>query len=372
MPEKIDIAKTKDFFAKLARANDALRNSHAYNNDVAGHRKKTPFMPCVMMRTNTGDKGIRPLADGTVFWESPDIWTFPAAPNVAPDIPPVIYQPLVVGQPNTVYAHVWNLGRAPIAGCRVEWYWFNPALGFTTANAHPIGVARVDLAPRGFDGCHKLVKCPTPWVPVMENGGHECLIARVSAMGDPLSNQDQWKPTEDRHVAQRNVAVVNSTMLLTNILASLELTKAAKSTTRLFQVGNEGAHAVQLVAPHLKLDAAVQTHMLAEVKPTGELVLPPLKNSPPLVMPHTLLNLGTARAPKVNMLAANVKIDQHQVLHQNATVTDLLHHGAFLHPDLLNRIKILPPPKKTEAQVLRVINYQDNKAVGGYTIVVTA
>jgi hypothetical protein len=365
--DQVDVAKTRAFFDNLHRANDSNKD-HQRQDDV----KKTPFMPYVMMRTLPGDKGARPLPEATTFWESPDIWTFPAPPNTAPDIPPAIYQPLKVGEPNTVYAHIWNLGRAPIAGVRVEWYWFNPSLGFSTPNAHLIGIARIDLAPRGLEGCHKLVKCPTAWVPVMENGGHECIVARVSAFGDPLKNPDEWLPLEDRHVAQRNITVVTTNTNLSKLIESLNLTKPANSMTRLFQLGVEATPLLHLVAPHLKIDTSVKTHLLAELSQNGVLLVSPIKEGPPRVMPHMLLNLGNPPATKGAQPLANVKLDQPLQLHTNATVTDLLHHGSFLHPDVLKQIETLSPPKKSEAQVLRVVSYQGDKAVGGYTIVVSA
>ena len=58
--------------------------------------------------------------------------------------------------PNTLYAHVWNLGRLPVYRARVEFYWFNPSLGFSRSAANLVGVAHVDLddrfhAPRPLD-----------------------------------------------------------------------------------------------------------------------------------------------------------------------------------------------------------------------------
>lgn len=40
--------------------------------------------------------------------------------------------------PNTLYAHVWNVGKAPAFGVRVEFYWFNPSLGISRADANLI------------------------------------------------------------------------------------------------------------------------------------------------------------------------------------------------------------------------------------------
>jgi len=194
--EKVDIGKAKDFFASLRE------NLHEKGSPIR-------FMPFVLIRSCTGDNGTRPLSCSGPFWKSPDIWTAVGVPDVTPEIPPDQVGRVVAEKPNTVYAHVWNLGLAPIAGVKVEWYWFNPSLGIDDAHAHLIGTARVDLAPRGFPGCHKLVKCPEAWVPVMENEGHECLVARISAFGDPLSKSHPWNANADRHVAQFNLTVLD-------------------------------------------------------------------------------------------------------------------------------------------------------------------
>jgi hypothetical protein len=55
--------------------------------------------------------------------------------------PPVLGGVAVANVSNTLYAHVWNLGKAPAYRVRVEFYWFNPSLGIsrTDANRGAIG-----------------------------------------------------------------------------------------------------------------------------------------------------------------------------------------------------------------------------------------
>jgi hypothetical protein len=117
------------------------------------------FYPYLLVRSLLGDRGDRSF--NGCFWESPDIWTAPGPPATSPATPATHGGQVVVGQPNTVYAHVWNLGFAPLAGIRVEFYWFNPSLGIDGSHANLIGMARCELAGRGMAGSHKLVKCPT-------------------------------------------------------------------------------------------------------------------------------------------------------------------------------------------------------------------
>jgi hypothetical protein len=131
-----------------------------------------------------------------------------------------------VGTPTTLYAHVWNLGRAPVWGAFVEFYWFNPSLGITYGNANRIGSAMVDLGDRFTTfsewreargpagdryltrGCHAIVKCPSAWVPTWENGGHECLVVRVFEPFMDAVATTSFDARKDRHIAQRNIAVV--------------------------------------------------------------------------------------------------------------------------------------------------------------------
>ena len=48
------------------------------------------------------------------------------------------------------------------------------------------------------------------WVPQFVNNGHECLVVRVSEPMLDSASPDQFSAAADRHVAQRNIAVVTS------------------------------------------------------------------------------------------------------------------------------------------------------------------
>lgn len=188
--------------------------------------RKDEFLPFLLMRAASGDRGGRPI--NGVFWESPDIFVVPGQEaETAPFYPATAGGVARANQPNTLYAHVWNLGKAPSFRVRVEFYWFNPSLGFSSANAHLIGAAYVDLANRFtlYDrwmevnksesryltrGCHAIVLCPVTWVPTFENNGHECLVVRASEpMLDPAP-RNVFSPVNDRHTGQRNIAVVEA------------------------------------------------------------------------------------------------------------------------------------------------------------------
>lgn len=205
-----------------------------FRGKVADIRRKGPtfgprkdeFLPYLLVRANAGDRGGRPLSG--VFWESPDISVVPDQPAESAPLRPV--NPGGVARanaPNTLYAHVWNLGKAPVYRVRVEFWWFDPSLGFSRGAGHLVGAAYVDLADRFTlyedwtevdgpagrwlsRGCHAMVRCPVTWVPTYVNAGHECLVLRVGdTIFDPVGPQ-AFSPVVDRHVGQRNIAVIQA------------------------------------------------------------------------------------------------------------------------------------------------------------------
>jgi len=156
-------------------------------------RGKVHYTPWLTVKASYGDFGDRPLAPGTVFWESPDVWVQSSAG---------INQP-VVGENNQVFARVSNYGQQNASGVMVKFWWADPSMAITESNAHLIGTAFADV-PSGWS---VTVPCPTPWVPVLANGGHECLVAEAFIQTfDPLTAP--MDPMDDRHVGQKNEQVI--------------------------------------------------------------------------------------------------------------------------------------------------------------------
>ncbi len=166
----------------------------ARSNDNDGSRGRWNRSPWLLIRYNSVDRGARPTVGP--FWISPDIWIESSDPGGN----------AVAGEKNYVHARVFNLGTFMAAPVQVDFYWANPALGLGAANMNWIGTEWIrKIKPLAVQP----VKCRTPWVPVMLNGGHECLLVSCSNyVLDPLI--DPFEPTLDRHVAQRNIAVVNA------------------------------------------------------------------------------------------------------------------------------------------------------------------
>ena len=155
-----------------------------------GRKNYTPFL---VIRCAAGDYGGRPLPAGTVFWESPDVWVESSLG---------INQP-VVGEKNKVFARVTNYGLEQANGVVVKFWWADPSVAITETSAHKIGIGSVDIPAKRS----AVVECPKPWIPIEENGGHECLLAEAYVPAfDPLTAP--MDPVLDRHVGQKNEQLV--------------------------------------------------------------------------------------------------------------------------------------------------------------------
>jgi hypothetical protein len=228
----------------------------------------TNYTPFLVIRTLVGDFGGRPLPPGTVFWESPDVWVLSSAG---------VNQP-VVGEPNTLFARVSNFGLEQVSGVAVKFWWANPSIAITEASANLIGVAFVTIPARRS----LIVQCPTPWVPIVENGGHECLLAEAyQPIFDPLTAP--MDPTVDRHVGQHNEQLVTvgpggsfeAVVQAANIAplqqaVAMELHTAATGLTTALIAAHHGldvAHLMPASTP-LSLDLDVGTSAGTPIEPT--------------------------------------------------------------------------------------------------------
>lgn len=377
-----------------------------YMGEQREKKRTEQFYPYLLVRSFPGDRGDRPF-NNIPFWESPDIWTAVGDPTTTPEIPPTAGGRVVAGQPNTLYAHVWNLGRAPILGVIVEFYWFNPSLGINDASANRIGHARVDLGPRSSNTCHKLVKCPVAWWPLFENEGHECLVVRVSSVGDSVSAGHPWDPWADRHVAQRNITVVQPGTNIAPLVGSLEISRSLTARVLLMQVGVEDQIAVKLVTPHLQLNPEIRTHLLAELQPDGSIILPPtneqlpggqlplnpvprigeigeiqLPTIPPALplevarMPmQKLFRFGEAEPVQRAAVRRRAFRDESggiKILRDGGNISLLLQHEDLLSTSLRRSVLNIPEPQPDQTQVLRMASYEGDQLTGGYTIIVGA
>jgi hypothetical protein len=143
---------------------------------------------------------ILEIMDGSPWYLSPDIWTVPGNdPEGAPGQP-------IAGMPCYMWARVHNNGSELVQNAQVRFYWANPSIGFDRNTANFIGTANVTIAA----GAQSDVLCLMPWVPTYVNGGHECVLAEAFHALDPLPATPAFDVPTDRHVAQRNLSVVQA------------------------------------------------------------------------------------------------------------------------------------------------------------------
>jgi hypothetical protein len=143
---------------------------------------------------------------GNPWWLSPDVWVVPAAnPNEAS---PGAQSP-VAGQQYLATANVHSQAATGVQYGTVYYFWADPSLSITTANANAIGSSQVSVNA----GQAQITQCANPWIPtLLPNGsGHECLVAAVventgpGQVGPPPANLDG---NNDPTVGQHNLGVV--------------------------------------------------------------------------------------------------------------------------------------------------------------------
>jgi len=297
-------------------------------------------LPYLFMRANQADLGARPVVGP--FWESPDIFILGGvAPGLAPPLPSTLGDTAEAGKPNTIYAHVWNFGKAAANEVFVEFYWCNPALGINTSSVTLIAQTEMSLGAKGSGRSHAVIKCPEAWVPTFVNGGHECLLVRVWDNPADLPGEPIFDASLNRHVAQRNIHVVPPPDVQGHRMGGAQ---PALQQPVLIQVGPlygaPATVAVERVAPSavpwLQLRTGQRGVFPAMAPPTGVATL-----SPPTAVGGGFPTEGGA--------------PEHQVEGDDQ-------HVAFNTSD--------DAPAPGEAHVFRVSGTQDGAVFGGYTIVI--
>jgi hypothetical protein len=298
------------------------------------------YLPYLFLRAFAGDTGARPV--NGVFWESPDILVMPGVdPAHAPPVPPDLGGVAQAGADNTVYGHVWNLGQAPATDVLVEFYWFNPSLGFSGPAAHLIGATWTDLAARGNSGSHRLVKCPVSWPAMFVNGGHECLVVRASqAATDPLSGPS-WDASKNRHIGQRNIHVMSTEEAAAKPTIGIDVGPLFGGVAEL-----RVARAATNTMPWLHLATNDRTVLPGTGAATGDVGITPARPAG-----GGIPDLGGVPDPR----AAGLMGDTQGV---TADGQQIAVHATDADPGAGN------------AHVYRVSGHQDGAVFGGYTVVV--
>jgi hypothetical protein len=181
------------------KQNKTMSNGKDNNNG-----KGNPYTPWLVIPSYSGDTGDRPLTTTpTPFYETTAIYTQQVSDGT-------INSP-VVGEPSQVFAVVTDgMGNEDAIGVSVSFWWANPSIAITAASVHPIDGgtpgANVATGVTVPSGSATIVPAPVNWVPIEENGGHECLLAEAYLPFDPVT--DPMQPVYDRHVGQKNEQLI--------------------------------------------------------------------------------------------------------------------------------------------------------------------
>jgi hypothetical protein len=189
-----------------------------------------------------------------------------------------INQP-VAGEATQVFARVTNLGLSDAIGATIQWVWANPSIAINPGTVHPIGILTGQTIPAQNS---LIFQCPTDWTPVVENNGHECLIAQAFVpVFDPLTNPDD--PVDDRHVGQKNEQLITLAQG-----ESFHFTVEARNTARVAEqvvvevrrgviplnlstrFGRPGLVPAQLLEPTVLLPFELSAGAATPIRPTAE------------------------------------------------------------------------------------------------------
>jgi hypothetical protein len=208
-------------------------------NFLTHHPKKRQdgIWPYLLIRAYTGDFGVR-QPPPAVFWQSPDIIVIQGDVQTLEGNAPTLHP--IPNKPHTIFVRVWNLGRLPAIGIRLRVYWANPSFSFDDptgpGSPHFIGGTYVNLSSRYQPGSHLVSRVPVLWVPVVENNGHECLLAKVDCFADRTG--PGFDANTDRHVGQRNVLLADPQEDLSPLIVSLGSSLTSQSDVQIL-VGSE-------------------------------------------------------------------------------------------------------------------------------------
>ena len=165
---------------------------------------------------------LRPPDDGSVpsnihgepMWISPDI-LIDSNRDGKPDLNPEF------GRENYIYANVSNINALKATGINASFYWGDPTVGLSwPSDWHLIGTITVPslivptLCPGNFTTTpHSLSDHISWWPPSPAVNSHYCLLAILSAPGDPampLSGSITDEVANDNNIAWRNVTVIDA------------------------------------------------------------------------------------------------------------------------------------------------------------------
>jgi hypothetical protein len=245
-PESVGAPATPDFADENPEWQPDPGVTDPWRKLIAEHgREHRPnredVLPYLLIRGFApGDRARRPMWPPRPSWLSPDIllidatWTGPFRADKVVGSP-------TAGRTYRVFVHVWNLGLLAAAGVHVRAWHVNPGFFGGPVGVYVpelIGGTFVDLAPRTAPGAHRVVEIVPAWSIPRRLTGHECLLAAADCPAD------RWNgvldANADRHVGQRNIAILEGDQDLAPLLKQLGAVLGSRESLELtIELGEE-------------------------------------------------------------------------------------------------------------------------------------
>ena len=332
----------------------------------------------LLVRYDDADGGARPVPSGDAFWESPDIW-FDGGDSLGNAI---------AGKPTPVHCRIWNIGTLRAFPTRVDFAFAAPWIGIDWSKPQLISKrpSYVDVPPWILGPGIVTVDCLKDWIPP-EGTTHACLLVMCScAVANDVPAQP-WSAGTDRHVAQHNVSIVAANVAesltfelhLTNITAAAATVQIAaqaawvdaktpREALRYSSTATRNAVSAldrSATTQQLRLLASRTSRLFrqreqvkgADVKPEA------LRD---IVRLRDIAAAGRARngaivIPTVNAVRG---LNGYTPVDKPTELKPLQHRKAALE------VKVPRPPGAARMLLVRIAQFENAYATGGYTIVV--
>ena len=265
----------------------------------------------------------------------------PAA--TAPDLPPDPYGRLKPEVPNTIYAHVWNLGRGPAINARVEFYWFEAMLTWPPEAPPPtfLGFTYVTLGPRTSQNCHAVVHCPVDLVPASEGNAYVGLVVRVFCPFLDRLGANGLDASKNRHVGQLNMGI--------------GLGGLAQIAIPLRVAAREGTRETTLTAEQIPPDQVPWLQLLTRQRDHGRQPPSSVASVIGITPPTTASGQGEGNSSLNEIPDEALAPERHLSLPAD--------------PQQVTLVAKAPGMTADEALVVRIRQTDDGELVGGYTAI---
>lgn len=332
----------------------------------------------LFVRYDDADGGARPVPSGDTFWESPDIW-FDGGDALGNAI---------AGKPTPVHCRIWNIGTLRAFPTFVYFAFAAPWIGIDWSKPQLISrepsVANVPpwiLGPGLAE-----VDCLKPWIPPAGTT-HACLLVMCTCGVSNDKPTQPWSAATDRHVAQHNVNIAAASvgesltfeLHLTNVTPAAAIVQIAtqaawveaktpRDALRYSSTAMRNAMAGLDRSPgtqQMRLLASRTSRLFRQLEQVKGVDVKPeaLRD---IVRLRDITGAGRARngAIVIPTLNAVRGLNGYTPVDKPTELKPLQHRKAALE------VKVPRPPGAARTLLVRIAQFENEYATGGYTIVV--